>query len=111
MFGSRTTFATVATLTLGALGVAAQNQTAAQKYAACGRTLKLVDPQPVYYWAYDDPAFYNVTYTYDPAVCGPTVSVNYIRLSDYATGASYSGTRQQFATTRTTLMSQCVLTQ
>jgi hypothetical protein len=109
MFGSRTTFAAVAALTLGALGAAAQ--TVAEKYAACGRTLKLVDPQSVYYWEYNDPAYYNVTYSYDPTVCDTTVSVNYIRLSDYATGASYSCSREQFAANRTTLRSQCVLTQ
>jgi hypothetical protein len=110
MFGSRTTFAAVAALTLGALGVAAQAG-AGTKYGACASTVKLVDPQSVYYWAYDDPSFYNVTYTYDPTVCNSTIAVNYIRLTDYATGASYSCSREAFATTRSTIKSQCVLTQ
>jgi hypothetical protein len=110
MFGSRTTFAAVAAITLGALGVAAQ--TAAEtKYANCGNSLKLVNPQPVYYWEYNDSAFYNVTYTYETTYCDSTIPVNYIRLTDYSTGMSYTCTRQQFASTRNTLSSQCVLTQ
>jgi len=106
MFGSRTTFGAVAALSLGALGVAAQ--TALQR---CGTTLKLVDAQPVYNWAVDDPAYYNVSYSYDPTLCTSTIPVNYVRLSDYETGASYSCTREQFAATRNTIHSQCVLTQ
>jgi hypothetical protein len=110
MFGSHTTFVAVAALTLGALGVSAQ--TPAQiKYSACGGSLKLVDAQPVYYWEYDDPAFYNVTYTYDPMYCDSTIPVNYIRLQDFTTGTLYTCTRQQFAANSTQIKSQCVLRQ
>jgi len=110
MFGSRTTFATVATLTLGALGVAAQTATET-KYADCKASLQLVDPQPVYNWAYDDPAYYNVTYTYDPQYCDSTIPVGSISLQEYATGESFTCTRQLFSADRNTIKSQCVLTQ
>jgi len=106
MFGSRATFAAIAAITLGALGVAAQI-----KYESCGNSLKVVNPESIYYWAYDDPAFFNVTYTYDTTFCDSTIPVNYIRLTDYGTGMSYTCTRQQFATTRSIITSQCVLTQ
>ena len=110
MIASRQTFAAVAALTLGALEVTAQAG-AGTKYAACAASVKLVDPQPVYYWAYDDAASYTATYTYDPTYCNSTIPVNYIRLTDYETGDSYSCTREQFAATRTTITSVCVLTQ
>jgi hypothetical protein len=110
MFGSRTTFVAVAALTLGALGVSAQ--TPAQiKYSACGGSLKLVNADPVYYWEYDDPAFYNVTYSYDPTYCDSTIPVNYIGLTDYTTGTTYTCTKEQFAAGKTTVHGQCVITQ
>lgn len=108
MFGTRSTIAAVAALTLGALGVSAQTA-AQQKFAACKASVKMVNPQPVYYFEYDDQSFFDVTYNYDPAVCDSSIPVNYVRLSDYDTGASYSCTRQQFAADRTTIKGQCVL--
>jgi len=110
MFGSRKTLVAVVALTLGALGVSAQTPTR-DKYSKCGESLIVVGIEPVYYWEYDDPAFYNVTYTYDPTYCDSTIPVNFISVTDYLTGTSYACSKEQFAANRTTVHGQCVITQ
>ena len=83
MFGSRTTFAAVAALTLGALGVVAQTAAERQKFNACTASLSWAGYQERVAYEYDDPSIFNVTYNYDPQYCDATIPVNYIRLIDF----------------------------
>lgn len=112
MFGSRTVLAAIGTITFGALFVSAQTQADRDRLRECTNSIRVQNPQNTYYWAYDDPSFFNVTYLYDPAACDPTIApVNSVRLEDYVGGGVYTCTRQQFAPERNTIYSQCRLTQ
>lgn len=110
MFG-RSTFVTVATLTLGAVGVAAQTTPQIEKYNNCAGSIVIRDFEPRVNWGYDDTAFYNASFSYNPEYCDSTIPVNYIRLEDYIGGGIYGCTRQQFDPSRNTVYSQCSLRQ
>jgi len=97
MFGSRSTFAAVAALTLGALGVVAQTAAERQKFSDCTNSLVLQDYQERVKWAYDDPTIFNATYAYNPLYCDATIPVNYIRLNDFAGSSVTSCTLSQFS--------------
>jgi len=111
MFGSRTVLAAIGAITFGALGAVAQTDAQRAKYNACGASIKLINPVYYYYWEYDDPSFFNVSYAYDPTYCDSTIPVNSIRLHDFVGGGLYTCSRQQFVPERTTVYSQCTLTQ
>jgi hypothetical protein len=111
MFGSRTVLAAIGAVTLGAMSAVAQTDAQRAKYTACGASIKMVNPVYYYYWEYDDPALFNVTYSYDPTYCDSTIPVNFIRLQDAVGGGVYTCSRQQFAPERKTIYSQCTLTQ
>ena len=107
MFGSRTTFAAVAALTLGALGVVAQSDAQKQKFLDCTASLGVVGYQPRVNWAYDDPTIFNVTYTYDPTHCDETIPVNYIRLNDFVGSSVTSCSISQFSSAKNSINSVC----
>ena len=107
---TRTKSLAIAAPTLGALGVVAQTaaETAyREKVRACAASVGPVDFQEVYSWEYDDPTYYNITYSYDPTYCDSTMTVNYIQLQDYANGGTSPCTRQQFAANRNTIFAEC----
>jgi hypothetical protein len=109
MFGSRTSFAAVIALTLGALGVAAQTDAETAKFQACAITVSLVNPQLEYSFQYNDPGFFNATYTYDPTKCDSTTPINSIKLTRYGADADllYQCTKPQFDTSKSSLFSEC----
>jgi len=113
MFSSRTVLAAAGALAIGALSVVAQTPTEEYraKFQACRETLFLRDARTEYDWNHDDPSFFNATYDYDPTKCDSTIPINYIRLEDYVGGDLYTCTRQQFAADRSTIYSECRVTQ
>jgi hypothetical protein len=113
MFSSRTVLAAIGAISFGAMSVVAQTPTDEYraKFQACRETLFLRDPQTVYNFKYDDGAYFNATYDYDPSKCDSTIPINYIRLEDYVGGDLYTCTRQQFAPSRSTIYTQCTVTQ
>jgi hypothetical protein len=107
MFGSRTTIAAIAALTLGSLGVVAQTDAQRQKFLDCTASLSLEDYSTRVAYEYDDPSIFNVTYSYNPQYCDSTIPVNYIRLIDFVGDVVYQCSLSQFAAGQTSINSVC----
>jgi len=109
MFGSRSTFAAVVALTLGALGVVAQTDAERAKFLACSATVALVNPEMDYAFEYNDPGFFNATYTYDPTKCDPSIPINAIKITNYGQSGDvvYECTKPQFDTSKSSIFSEC----
>jgi hypothetical protein len=109
MFGSRSVLVAAVALTLGASAAFAQAtiDPARQKFLNCTGSLELVDNQQVYYWEYDDPTNFNITYKYDPTYCDKDIPVNNIRLYDNIGGGIYTCEKKQFVAGQNRLRSTC----
>jgi len=110
MFSSRTVLAAIGVLSLGALRAVAQTDAQREQFYACTRSIALQTPIETVYWEYNDGSVFDATYIYDPQYCNASIPVNFIRLNDYVTGDVYTCSRQQFASTRSTIYTSCVLT-
>jgi len=109
MFGSRSTFAAILALTLGAVGVAAQ-ETSAQyraRFQNCTQSIEIADTSPVFYFEYDDPSFLTFTYNYNNTFCDDTIKINTIKLLDNINGKSTDCTLAQFTSGGSTIVSEC----
>ena len=107
---TRTISIAIAAFTLGAVGVVARSAADVayrEQVRNCVGTVTPANFQDVYMWEYDDTTYFNITYNYDPTYCDSTITFNSIQLTDYANGATYPCTRQQFAANRNTIFSEC----